>query len=141
MVSTESHQVIEGSLTAIHPMLDMVSIGIAAFTTAGESTATVRESVIACREKQKTRSGSGLPILNAKLGPDDLKEVCPFNEGHRKILEGAIKDLGLTARGYHRVLRLARTIADLEGEEFPSAEHLAEALQYRPVLEGPAGSF
>jgi magnesium chelatase family protein len=52
-----------------------------------------------------------------------------------------VRNLGLTARGYHRVLRVARTIADLEGAEFPSPEHLAEALQYRPVLERTVMSF
>jgi magnesium chelatase family protein len=52
-----------------------------------------------------------------------------------------MKNLGLTSRGYHRIIKVARTIADLEGVEFPAPEHLAEALQYRPVLDGPVSSF
>jgi magnesium chelatase family protein len=107
----------------------------------GEATGKVREAVLAGRNVQKERSTAGYPYLNANLGPDHLREVCPLGEKHRKIMEGALKNLGLTARGYHRILRVARTIADLEREEFPSPEHLAEALQYRPVLEGPMSSF
>lgn len=107
----------------------------------GESTAVVRKSVIACRENQKNRLKEGLPALNANLGPDDLRKVCPINKEHREIMEGAMKNLGLTARGYHRVLRVARTIADLDGTELPSTEHLAEALQYRPVLDHPVSGF
>jgi magnesium chelatase family protein len=107
----------------------------------GDPTSAVRESVINCREMQRARSKAGLPTLNAHLGPDDLRDVCPLTIEHRKIMEGAMKNLGLTARGYHRVLRVARTIADLDGAEFPSPGHLAEALQYRPVLEGPVQSF
>jgi magnesium chelatase family protein len=107
----------------------------------GDSTAVVRKSVISCREKQLARSRAGLPSLNSSLGPGDLREVCPLTSEHRKIMEGAMKNLGLTARGYHRILRVARTIADLEGVEFPVPEHLAEALQYRPAFEGPVQSF
>jgi len=101
----------------------------------GESTEKVRGMVLAGRKLQAARAGAGIPSLNGNLGPKEIREVCPMGEAHRRIMEGALNDLGLTARGYHRVLRVARTIADLEGEEYPAPEHLAEALQYRPVLE------
>jgi magnesium chelatase family protein len=102
----------------------------------GEPTEKIRETVLACRKVQTERSRSGFPLLNTNLGPDHIREVCPIAREHRAIMERAVNHLGLTARGYHRILRVARTIADLEGAEYPSPEHLAEALQYRPVLDG-----
>jgi len=107
----------------------------------GETTEKVREKVLAGRKLQAARARAGFPSLNVNLGPNEIRELCPMGESHRKIMEGALKELGLTARGYHRVLRVARTIADLEGAEFPEPEHLAEALQYRPVLENPVSGF
>jgi magnesium chelatase family protein len=107
----------------------------------GEPTEKIRGKVLAGRNIQTLRSGTGYHRLNALLKPDHIREVCPLGEEHRKILESAIKNLGLTARGYHRILRVARTIADLEGAEYPEPGHLAEALQYRPVLEGPITNF
>ena len=108
----------------------------------GESSDPVRETVLAGRKIQTRRSeAGGHAHLNALLKPDGIRELCPLGDEHRKILERAMINLGLTARGYHRVLRVARTIADLEGVEFPGPEHLAEALQYRPVLEGSVHSF
>lgn len=109
----------------------------------GEPSGLVRERVLASRDIQARRSAEGgngeKRSTNAALSPEQLRVVFPLDESHRKIMDGAVRNLGLTARGYHRVLRVARTIADLEGKDHPTAEHLAEALQYRPVLEGPGG--
>jgi len=101
----------------------------------GESSEKVRRTVLAGRQLQKKRSSSGFPGLNAGLNPGQIKQLCPMGRDHRKIMEGAIKELGLTTRAFHRVLRVSRTIADLEGVEFPEPDHIAEALQYRPLLD------
>lgn len=102
----------------------------------GESSEGLRDRVLLCRKAQTERAAGGTG-LNARLSPARLSELCPLGREHRNLMEGAMKNLGLTARGYHRILRVALTIADLEGETRPSPEHLAEALQYRPVMEGP----
>ncbi len=107
----------------------------------GERSGLVREKVLASRAIQAARGSEDMTFTNAALSPDQLRIVCPLEEAHRKIMDGAVRNLGLTARGYHRILRVARTIADLEGVEYPTAEHLAEALQYRPILESHVSSF
>ena len=94
---------------------------------AGEPSARVRRRVEAARRRQLARQGQ----LNAMLSPRELARVAkPDAEGER-LVRAAMERLALSARAYHRVLRVARTIADLEGEERVQARHLAEALGYR----------
>jgi len=98
----------------------------------GEPSAAVRERVEAARERQRTRlSGTGL-TCNADMGVGDVRRYCPLEETGRSLVRQAMSQLQLTARAFHRVLKLARTIADLAGEEAIAPVHLAEALQYRP---------
>lgn len=98
----------------------------------GEPSAVVRERVEAARERQRTRlSGTGL-TCNADMGVGDVRRYCPLEETGRSLVRQAMSQLQLTARAFHRVLKLARTIADLAGEEAIAPAHLAEALQYRP---------
>ena len=98
----------------------------------GEPSAAVRERVEAARERQRTRmSGTGL-TCNADMGVGDVRRYCPLEETGRSLVRQAMSQLQLTARAFHRVLKLARTIADLAGEEAIAPAHLAEALQYRP---------
>jgi magnesium chelatase family protein len=66
------------------------------------------------------------------MGQAQLQRFCSLDETSQTILKGAYTRMGLTARSYDRILRLARTIADLDGEEAISSPHLAEAIQYRP---------
>ena len=66
------------------------------------------------------------------MGPRELRYHCWLDQPCRRLIRGAYDRLGLTARGYDRILRVARTIADLDGVENIAVHHLAEALQYRP---------
>ncbi len=92
----------------------------------GESSATVRERVLAAREGQRARGG-----LNALLPTVALRDVCALDVAAGRLVADAVDRGGMSARGVHRALRVARTIADLAGEERVSAIRLAEALQYR----------
>jgi len=98
-----------------------------------ESSAQVRERVERAREVQRRRF-QGRPITcNAEMGPVEVREFCQgaLDEGARQLLGMAVERLALSARAFHRVLKVARTIADLSGAEGIAAAHLAEALQYR----------
>jgi magnesium chelatase family protein len=101
----------------------------------GESSATIRSRVLAGRQSQQDRAREGYPPLNSQLTPPQLDELCPLSSTGRRMIDRAAERFGLTARGYHRVLRVARTIADLDGSEAVEEQHLAEALQYRPVID------
>ena len=92
----------------------------------GESSASVRERVLVARTRQRDRAG-----LNALLSNAALREHCALDAAGRRLIADAVDRGGMSARGVHRALRVARTIADLAGEERVTAMRLAEALQYR----------
>ncbi|MGQ3058649.1 MAG: YifB family Mg chelatase-like AAA ATPase [Nevskia sp.] len=94
-----------------------------------ESSADVRQRVCAARERQRERAGT----INALLGPKALDRDAVLDDASRQLLLTAMSRLGLSARAYHRVLKVARTIADLAGVESLATAHVAEALRYRPV--------
>jgi magnesium chelatase family protein len=101
-------------------------------TSDGEDSETVRRRVEAAREAQRRRF-KGTPIAsNSEMGPAEVWEWCQVEEGAQALLQTAMKQLNLSARAFHRVLKLSRTIADLAGSEGIGVAHLAEALQYRP---------
>jgi magnesium chelatase family protein len=70
---------------------------------------------------------------NAKLEPADIDKLCVPNEAGETLLKNAIQRMGLSARAYHRVLKVARTIADLAGVDKIETSHIAEAIQYRKM--------
>jgi magnesium chelatase family protein len=93
----------------------------------GETSAALRGRVVAARRRQMHRDG----LLNARLQGRDLRARTPLDPAARRMFDGALERLALTARGHDRVLRVARTIADLDGAEAIAGDHLAEALQFR----------
>lgn len=98
-----------------------------------ESSAQIRKRICRVRKLQKERYRNNGITVNAMLDEKGLKRYCTLEEDARRLMEQAFSVMGLTARGYHRILKTARTIADLEGEEQIRENHLKEALGYRMV--------
>ena len=99
----------------------------------GESSAAVRDRVVAARRRQHERYLHEHVRTNTELTPPLMRRYCIVDGAGRRLLNAAIGRMGLSARGYDRVLKVARTIADLAGSDCIDAAQLAEALQYRIV--------
>ena len=100
----------------------------------GESSAQIRERVIAARRRQHARFVDRPRITcNARMGSRELKNCCALDEATLELLKFAMSDLNLSARAYDRILKVARTIADLAAAETISSEHISEAIQYRSL--------
>ena len=97
----------------------------------GESSSEIRKRVIDARERQLRRFKGRKVYSNAHMGTKDVKKHCQVNDEGKELLEMAVQKLGFSARAYTRVLKVARTIADLEGEENIRPGHISEAIQYR----------
>ncbi len=123
------------------PLLDRIDmhvevppVPVAAISSrgAGESSAVIRERVNRARRVQQARFiGRGGVTCNARMSPRQIETLCPLDEAGGKLLKNAIERLGLSARAYHRIIKIARTIADLSESERISSSHVAEAVQYR----------
>jgi magnesium chelatase family protein len=130
------------------PLLDRIDIHIEvpslafedmAASTAAESSAAVRQRVQAARQVQEARFGAepkgrARPAhCNAQMGPRSIKVHCKLEKEGVAMLRAAVERLGLSARAYDRILKVARTIADLEHSEAIGVQHLSEAIQYRTL--------
>jgi magnesium chelatase family protein len=98
----------------------------------GEPSAVIRARVEAARERQRQRFAGTHLRTNADMGVAEVRAFCRIDDAGRSLLGAAMRQLQLSARAYHRILKLARTIADLAGSERIEVAHLAEAIQYRP---------
>lgn len=98
-----------------------------------ETSAKIRERIAVAREIQKNRFLGTDITCNAQIPPSLLKEFCPLTDVASKMLEGAFNTMGLSGRAYDRILKVARTIADLDKSEIIDKKHIAEAIQYRSL--------
>jgi magnesium chelatase family protein len=99
----------------------------------GEKSEAVRRRVETSRHRQSGRFQAMGIRSNAEMGPAQVREVCTLETNGNALMRSAMRQMNLSARAYHRILKLARTIADLGGAETIGLSHLAEALQYRPL--------
>lgn len=99
-----------------------------------ESSATIQARVQQARERQLRRLKGTSLTCNSEMGPAEVRNFCAVDNGGEKLLKAAMQQLHLSARAFHRVLKLARTIADLAECDIIAANHVAEAIQYRPKI-------
>jgi magnesium chelatase family protein len=103
----------------------------------GESSESIRARVQSARDIQNKRfsnNGSSDIICNADMRVGEVRQFCGLQVEGQSLMRSAMTQLNLSARAYHRILKLSRTIADLAGSEEIQSVHLAEALQYRPKI-------
>ena len=99
----------------------------------GESSSVIRERIQKARDIQKKRFAGDETMCNARMHDAQLRTFCQIDEESRKLIEMAIDKLGLSARAHTRILKVARTIADLDNRDFMTSSHVAEAIQYRSL--------
>ena len=101
-----------------------------------EPSCAIKERVDAARQRQHDRFGANTTMCNARMGPDEMRKYCTLDETGAELMKQAFDAMGLTARSYDRILKVARTVADLDGSEHIEPRHIAEAIQYRAVNLG-----
>jgi magnesium chelatase family protein len=125
------------------PLLDRIDIHIEVpavkykelrAPSSSEDSAAVRARVIAARQRQTERfKAEKMTYCNAQMAPKMIRKHCGINADGEKLLENAVTRLGLSARAHDRILKVARTIADLDASEDIQCKHLSEAIQYRTL--------
>ena len=122
------------------PLLDRIDIHIEVPATEykelaskqpGESSALMREQVILARRAQAERFGDDDSLYNANLSSRQLREYCPLDDPCQGVMKSAVNDMGLSARAHDKILRVARTIADLDASDQIQMHHLQEAVNFR----------
>ncbi len=115
----------------IHIEVPAVPYGELASRTNGTSSESMKESVLAARARQTARFAGTRTRTNAQMSSRQLRETCPLDATCQKLLEQSVDQLGLSARAHDKVLRVARTIADVDGADKIGVEHISEAINYR----------
>ena len=130
------------------PMLDRIDIVVEVSAVGyedlrqraqAEPSAAIKQRVDTARAIQNRRFGDTGILCNARMGPAELRQYCSLGQDAEALMKAAFQSLGLTARSYDRILRVARTVADLDGSHEIEAQHIAEAIQYRSVRVGNRG--
>ncbi len=113
--------------------LNPVSYGDWNQKTEGEHSSAILARVLAARQRQAKRFAGSPTTANAFMTPAEIKQFCPLPAGADTVLEAAMRKLGLSARSLDKILKTARTIADLEQKDQIETRHIIEVLQYRPL--------
>lgn len=122
-------------LDRIDLMVEMPAVGYEDLqnSTPGESSAEIKKRVVKAHEIQLQRYKKEGIFFNAQLNAAQVEKYCPLGEAEQKLLKAAFSSMDLSARAYHKILKVARTAADLDGSEEITVRHLAEVLQYRSL--------
>lgn len=137
MIVTKYQKRISGPLLDridIHIQVPRVEYDKLSDTRLGEPSHSIQARVEAARRLQRERFAASELICNADMRPAEVRQFCSLDDNSRALMKTAMNQMQLSARAYHRILKLARTIADLTGSETIGPNHLAEALQYRPRM-------
>lgn len=131
---------IVGVCKSLGPLLDRIDLHIEvpavpfnelSAAADGTDSRSMRAQVVKARECQALRFDDSTTRVNSKMTTRELRQLCPLDNMCRKMLEESVDQLGLSARAHDKVIRLARTIADVDGEDTIGVEHISEAVNYR----------